>query len=141
MASNTNYYTGKLGKVTVNATDINVQGWSVDPTVDEHDVTSTRTGGYGGVIAGIKRLKFTVTLNWDAAANPLDNPPNLGAGSVVSTIKLYLNDTTSPFWSIPSAVVTGTPMEVKVNDDVKITINCTADGTFSKPTGNFTPAA
>jgi hypothetical protein len=141
MPSTTNYFTGKLGKVTVNATDINVEGWSVEPTVDEHDVTSTRTSGYGAVIPGIKRLKFTLNLKWDAAANPLDNPPNLRAGGTITTVKLYLNDTTSPFWSIPTAIVTGTPMEVKVADDVKITINCTADGTFTAPTGNFTPTA
>lgn len=139
--SQTNYTVGKLAKTTVNGTDINGDGWSVDPTAERQDVTSTRTGGYRGVITGIRGATFTMTLSWDAAANPMDNPPSLKAGTTLTNVKLYLNDVTSPFWSFPIAKVLGTPMETKVGDTLKLTVNCESDGPFVEPTGNFTPAA
>jgi hypothetical protein len=140
-ASQDNYTVGKLAKTTVNGTDINGNGWSVDPTADDVDVTGTRSAGYGACITGVRRATFTMTLIWDALANPLDNPPNLKAGSTITNTKLYLNGLTSPFWSFPFAKVIGTPMEAKVGDALAITVNCKSDGAFAEPTGNFTPAA
>lgn len=139
-ASQTNYFVGKDGKATVAGVDVNVEGWSVDPTADEHDVTSTRTAGFGGVITGVKRCKGVLTMSFDAAANPLDNPPALAIGTTVTSVKLYLNGTSNPYWDLPIIKVTGNPMESKVADVTKITINWTADGTFTDPTGNWSPS-
>jgi hypothetical protein len=141
MASETNYFVGKHGKALVGSTDCNVEGWSVDHDADRIDVTSTRTAGYRGVITGVQGSTFTLTLSWDAAANPLDSPPALKAGTTLSTVKLYLNTVTSPYWSYPTAKVLKTSNESKVDTKTTITVSCEADGTFTPPTGNFTPAA
>jgi hypothetical protein len=140
MPSSDNYFVGKDGKATVNGTDINVEGWSVSTAADRVDVTSTRTAGYRGIITGIKGLTFSLTLKWDAAANPLDNPPSLVPGTTLSTVRLYLNGTSSPYWSITSAKVLSVTNGSTVADATGLTVECEADGSFTAPTGNFTPA-
>lgn len=139
--SSDNFFTGKNGHAAIGATVLKITGWNCDDNADRHDVTNTSSGGHGNIITGVKRCPFTIEMNWDAAANPLDSPPSLGAGSTLSQVKLFLDGATSPFYLFPVAKVLGTPVASTVGDVTKITCNCESDGPYTRPTGNFTPQA
>lgn len=141
MPSSDNFFSGKNGKVTVNGTELLITGWKVEPEAERHDVTHTGSSGFGNIITSIKRAKFTIEMNWNAQQNPLDDPPNLVEGATITNVKCYLDGLTSPFWLFSSAKVLTNPVESKVGDVTKITVNCESDGSYTRPTGNFAPSA
>lgn len=139
-SSSDNHFTGKNGKAVVNGVDMNVIKWDVNPEAQRVEVTGTRHAGHTGVIAGNRGSTFTMTMKFDAAANPLDNPPNCKAGQRITNVRLYLDGTSSPYWSYPFAVVFKTPMSSAPNEATEISVECEADGAFYEPTGNFVPS-
>jgi hypothetical protein len=135
------HYHGKTSLFSVNATTIHSKGWTVDDTGEELRSDNTFDAGFSNRITGTNDLKVTIETDWDASANPLDGPPALAVGTVLTTVKLYLQGTSSPFWLLPSAIVLSSPMESKVGGIGKITFNIANKGTYTRPTGTFTPTA
>lgn len=137
-----NEITGKTGLATLlsgtNTHTLNITGWSVDPTALEHRTDNTGGSGYSDRVTSILDCKFTINANIDAGDNLFDSPPAIIAGATLSTVKLYYQGTNSGYFSFPSAKVLGVPVESKVDDLTKWTINCANKGTFSYPTGTFT---
>jgi len=74
-----------------------------------------------------------MTLFWDAAANPMDNPPSLKAGSTLTNTKLYLTAHSHSGRS-HSQRCSGRRWKPD-RDALKLTVNCKSDGAFSEPTG------
>lgn len=134
------YFHGKTSYFSVGGTTYHSGGWTVDVSVDDLRTDNTADAGYANRIAGVKDLKATVEMNWDASLNPFDSPPALKVGATISTTKLYLQGASGPYWSIPSALVISTPMESKVGSVTKITFTIANKGTFTEPTGTFSPA-
>jgi hypothetical protein len=134
-------FTGNDGDATFNGTELYITGWSVDNEAEEHDTTNTGGSGYGDLITGTKRLTATVDLNWDASINPMDNPPNLVAGATITTTKLYLDGKSSPYWLLPSAKVTRVNATSRVGSVTTFSVTIRSKGTFTPPTGTFTPAS
>src|SRR5699024_4424162 len=98
MPSSDTFFSGKNGKCTGNGTAVLTTGRKVEPVADRHDVTNTGSGGFGSIITSIKRAKFSIEANWNAAANPLDDPPGLVEGATLTNVKLYLDGLASPFY-------------------------------------------
>ncbi len=135
------YYHGKTSYFQVNGTTIHSGGWTVEPTGEELRTDNTADAGFSNRITGTQDLKVTVEMFWDASANPLDGPPSLAVGQVLTTVKLFLQGTGGPFWLLPSAIILSTPMESKVGGLGKITFNIANKGTYTAPTGTFVPTA
>jgi hypothetical protein len=135
------YYHGKTSYFSVGGTTIHSGGWTVEPTGEEQRTDNTADAGYSNRITSTKDIKAVIEMNWDASANPLDGPPALTIGTVLTTVKLYLQGTSGPYWLLPSAIVLSTPMESKVGGVGRITFNIANKGTFTPPTGTFVPTA
>ena len=78
----------------------------------------------------------TVTMEWDAEANPTDNPPNLNVGESVA-LKLYLEDTEGFYINVAAALVRETPIAVTNGPNVTFTVQWTASGSWTMPSGSF----
>lgn len=102
----------------------------------EGDVTNFEGAGYEDVETGTLGADISITADYDCANNPFDNPPNLQPGQTISTVKLYLNDTTGPYWDFPSVKVLTAPMSAKVKEMLGIQFTMKNKGTFTAPTGS-----
>jgi hypothetical protein len=88
-------------------------------------------------------MTFTLEMDWDAAANPMDDPPGLYPGAVLTDLSLYLDEAATaqgPFWDMPKALILGTPMNAMVDALIHLTVNGANKGPFGRPTGDFTPS-
>lgn len=127
---------GKSAKVRVNNTAHYAEEWDVEPEADLLDANSFEGGGYKDYIAGLFGAGFTVRGWYDAGANPFDAPMNIQIGTVLTNVKIYVNDTTGPFWNFPKAIVATTPHKANVKGRVELSFTAKGKGTFSYPTGN-----
>jgi hypothetical protein len=137
-----NEITGKTGCAVIgngtNTATLNITGWSVDPNAMEHRTDNTGGNGFSDRVTSIRDCKFTITANYDAVANIFDGPPAVREGTTLSGVKLYLQGTNGAYWDFPVAKVLGIPMESKVDDLTKYTLNCANKGTFTAPSGTMT---
>ena len=130
------FFSGKNGKVVVGATTLKVQSWDIEPTTELDDTTNSSSGGYYEGLPKINKLTGKVALQWDAAANPTTNPPNLVPGALVA-LKLYVDST--HYWNVPTAYVTSTPIVVGAKEGAMVTFgfNFTATAAWTPPAGSW----
>lgn len=126
------YLNGMLGKVRIGGspTVVPVTKWQVDPKADEFDATTTETGTIADCVLGHVEVRVTLEMLVDPAAGPYNTFP---VGTTLTTLKLYINDTTGSFWSIPTLKVTGTPHETPVRGMQKVTITGRGTGSVIAP--------
>lgn len=138
-----NFTSGKNSRFGVNAIVYNGKGWSVDPQGSETRVDNTSDNGYSDRIVSIKDCKFTLDFEWDTSVNLMSAAPTLVIGTVLTNVYLYLDyaGSTTVAWYLPKAIVLTTPMTAKVGDAIKWTVTGANKGTFSPPSGSFTPSA
>jgi len=130
------FFAGSSGKVVVGATTLNVKSWEATPTCDLQENTHSGTGGYRTFNAGNMGMTGTVTMEWDAEANPTSDPPNLNVGQSIA-LNLFLENAAGFFINVPSALVRETPIVVTNESNVTFTVQWTANGTWTMPAGNF----
>jgi hypothetical protein len=123
----------KNAKVRLNGTTYTARKWTVTPTVEELDITNFEGAGYADRIAGIYDAEIMVEADWDSANNNFDNPPSIVVGTILLNVVLYLNDTSGPFWSFPSALITTTPNTADVRGKVELNFTAKTKGTFTYP--------
>src|SRR3989304_8295066 len=102
------FLSGKSGKVVVNGTTLNVRSWAADVACDLQETSHSGASGYKTYVAGLLGLTGTVEMDWDTAANPTTNPPNLNPGETLTNLDLYLDG--SSYLRIASAIVSGSPL-------------------------------
>lgn len=131
------FFSAKNAKVRLGAgaTVLTAKSWTVTSEADELDTTNFESGGYTEVIGGIKKLTVQIEIDWDSAANPFDSPRSIIPGSTISTVKLYVNDTTGPYWSIPTLFIRSVSNPAEVRQTVRVSINGTGSGSYTLPTG------
>jgi len=131
------FYSAKNAKVRIGAgaTVLTAKSWTVTSEADELDVTNFEGGGYTEVIGGIKKITVQIELDLDGAANPFDSPRSITPGSTIVTVKLYLNDTTGPYWSIPTLYIRSCSNPMEVRQSARLSISGTGTGSFVHPTG------
>jgi hypothetical protein len=118
------------------------KGWSIDPTVEELRTDNTCDNGFTDRIGGPSNATFTIEQDWDASFNPMDDPPGLRPGVVLTDLKLHFDSlaTEAPLWVFPKAIILGSPMSVMVDTIAHITFNGANKGPFGYPVGTFTPS-
>jgi hypothetical protein len=123
----------KNAKVRINNVVYTAKRWVVTPVADEIDTSNFEGAGFTDRIAGLSDCEFTVDADWDSAGNNFANPPNIVIGQTLSTVKLFLNDTSSVFWLFPSALITTTPTTAEVRGAIIVSFTAKNKGTFTYP--------
>lgn len=129
------FFSAKNAKVRIGATVLTAKSWTVTAEADELDVTNFEGNGYTEVIGGVKKLTVQIEIDWDSAANPFDSPRSIIPGSTISTVKLYVNDTTGPYWSIGTLFIRSVSNPMEVRQSARVSINGTGSGSYTLPTG------
>lgn len=130
-------YHAKNAAVRVGATVVTAKKWTVSPESEELDTTNFEGIGFYECIGGTKKCNVTIELDDNGAANIFDGGGGgLTAGATLSTVKLYLNGTSSPFWLFPSLFIKSPSMDADVKSQMRDTIQAVGTGTFTYPTGN-----
>jgi hypothetical protein len=129
------FHSGKGGTALINATELPITDWSVDPTTEIVNFRNSKTGNYSKKESTFKDCDFSITLDHDFDANPFAAPLALVPGQTLTNVKLVLNGGSvgTSFWLFPSAIVKGTPQTLEIEGKIKTVINCTADGTWTSP--------
>lgn len=120
----------RLAKVRIGTVVFTANKWTVTPTGDELDTTNFEGAGFGDRIIGVVDCEAVVEADWDSAAN---NFALVFPGAVLSTVKLYLNDTTGSFYSFPVVLVTQTPTTAEVRGKLQLTITFKNKGIYAMP--------
>lgn len=129
------YESGKLGKVTVGVTDINITGWTLDFEAEALETTNTNTAGFYSSIMGIESARGTFTANWDSAAQATDNPPDLTPGTTPAKVRLYIGDPAGAnFFDCTSVMILGCSVSSTVRGLVSYTCNFECTGAWVYPT-------
>lgn len=130
------FFTGTEGRITAGGNNVNVTGWSFDSSQDDLDTTHTGTGGFEDGIDTYKRASGSIDFNFDSAANPHAPTPGIKVGALLA-LKLYLKNSSGPYYDIPVAKVTGFTVNSKVGSVVNCSAKWKARGTFTEPVTNF----
>ena len=131
-------YSAKNAKVRIGTTVYYAQVWEVDPESTYDDTSNFEGAGFENQVACLRKCTFTVDGWWDGGANPFDFATDIKIqdGQTLASVKLYVSDTTGPFWSFPSAHVLAVKMVANVAQKLTLNMRCKAAGTFTYPTGN-----
>lgn len=130
-------FSAKNAKIRIGSSTFTAKVWEVTPKTNPADTTNFEGGGFGDAIGTILEADISIQdADFDADANPYDNPPNLRPVQVVEDLKLYLNDTTSPFWQFLRALVLETPNIARVREAMKLSCKLYGKGSFSFPSGS-----
>lgn len=124
------FHAGNQGTATINAVELAVVSWSVDPSVEIARFRNSKTAGFTVKEATWKEATFSIEVDWDFDLNPF---AAVGLGTTVTNVKLFLRGTGGQFWLFPSAIVVGTPQRTEVDGKVTTTINLENSGTFTAP--------
>ena len=84
--------TGNKGYMEVDSFVLHTKSWSFNHEVDDEDSTTTEDGGFENVEAVMERASGSLQAVLDMNALPTDTPPNLRAGTVITELKLHLDD-------------------------------------------------
>jgi hypothetical protein len=140
------FFSAKNGKIRVGAgaLTITAKSWTVTPQVDELDTTNTEGAGFYECIGGIEKATITIEFDSDAAQQHFTlatSAANTGLrpGTRCVNLTLYWQNTAGPNWLFPIALVTTTPNMSNVKEANKNTVTLVGSGTFTYPTGTFTP--
>lgn len=145
------FRSGKLSKVLVGVTACRLNVWSVAESGADLDTTNFESydTSYGytdqargigrsfeqGMI-GVETAVFNLDGNWDAAANPLDDPPGLYVREDGPEIKLYVSRIDDTFYDFYVTRI----LSADVATDAKglVTFRCSGknQGPYLRPTGS-----
>lgn len=112
------------------------QKWTVKPKSTPLDVSNFEGGGFEDVIGGLRGLEVDFEGWWDGGANMFDAPLDVQDGVTLVNIKLYTNDTGSPYWNIPIALVTSVEQPADVHDRIMYRFSMKCKGGFVYPQGS-----
>lgn len=116
-------------------TVICITAWSLNPTNDVQDVTSSCSNGAKEYDAGLDGGDGSCTLVWPADKNPFEaSGGGLKAGTKLDlTLELEVGSTAGDF-KVP-IIITGTPIGIGVGGRVEVTVNFNINGAIIYPTG------
>lgn len=129
---------GKNAKMRIGSYVLAGKRWTGTYELDELDVTNFESGGYHECIGGVRKVTVQMDGDFNAAENMFDSPPLITDGDTISLVRLYLNGTDGPYWSIPTLLVRSVSNSAEVRGTVTFSISGTGSGVFVLPTGAAT---
>lgn len=119
---------------TGSATVLEAVEWSVADEIGEIDDTSFEDGGYGSRVGGIRDITVSVKGLWNVTANQHATPLSIYSGTVLTTTKLYLNDTTGKYWDCPTLLILTVNEVAAVRDGIRYDFTAKNVGAYTPPT-------
>ena len=134
---------GKHGRVFIGSLELCVTEWNLTETAQEEDTTNSCSEGKREFEYGIREVSGRLTMDLDLSQHPLDNPPNLTAGTKTGTVTLYehSNKTGSggpdgPRWIFTSIGISSVEVTVPAAAKVTYVINWRSSGAYTNPSEN-----
>lgn len=132
----------KNAKVRIGTQILVAKKWTVTPKSDKLDVSNFEGGGFYEFIGGLVQADVEIEFDMDAAAvnatgNNYDIPNIQPGNNNTAVVKLFLNDTTSPFWSFPNFFIETMPNTADVKQTQQGRLTGSGSGQFLYPTGTF----
>jgi len=125
------HHSGKNGGATVGGTALPVISWQFNPTGGTAEFVNSLTGGFAKNEGTIQRGSGTIVVDHDFAGNPFQAPLSITPTTTVANV--FLQIYTAKGWTIPSAVITGTPQSVVIDGKIATSISFVTDGAFTPP--------
>lgn len=124
---------GKNGYVLSGTTNMDVQGWSLDPEVNSFDSTTTADGGWDDETASTNK----VSGSFDFFYNPTKKPTGAGAGLTpgsTPTLQLYIDEVNDPAELFTGkALIKKLSLKGKVKDGWLVTASFVGKGQWTYP--------
>lgn len=127
---------GKTGRVQVNAINMATSEWSCTLTGAELDTSNFEGNGRHSYILGLEGMSWSISSLYDAAKNPLDDPPGLYARDDGTNMKLYVDRPNSRYWDLPTWICSSAATTVTVAGLVTFTASGKAQDDFALLTGS-----
>jgi len=126
---------GKLGALLAGSFACKILSWAVEDAVDLDDSTNTSSGGHKERTAGCDGIDFTIEAQWDAAAGPYNaTGPNMTPGSILSTVNMSVDGTTTNAYNCASTIIEKASIKMVVKNTITWTITGHSQGAFTRPT-------
>lgn len=121
---------GVLGIVKSGATDLDVNGWSLDLEVATFDSTTTADGGWEDETGAAKKASGSFDFFYNTTKKPTGATANLVPGA---TVTLTLQVTTGETFG-GSALIKKLSLKSKVKDGFMVTASFVNKGVWTYPT-------
>lgn len=133
---------GKASQVLANGTALAFASWQanvkgtdlVTTNFESYDLATDTT--YGEGILGDLNCDLSFGGDWDAAENPLDDPPGLFPRDNLPNLEFVVNQTDANFWSFHYARLRNCSSNAKWDGKVEFTCDGHNQGVFAFPLGS-----
>ncbi len=138
MAVSGTFRAGKTSRIRVAGNQNLTQGeYSVKDKGENLDTTNFESNGYSEGLIGILEADFSLSGHWDAAVNPLVDPPGLFPRDDGPQIQLYTKVADNVFYNFPITRI----IEADLNSTAKGLVEFSvpsgmSQGTYTRPAGN-----
>lgn len=110
--------------------------WDVDPNSAMLEVSNFEGNGFRDFIRGLRQITLTARGWWDGGANMHEGTLGVIDGATLANVRAHTSGTSSPFWSLPSAIVERCRCTARVDDLLRYDATFHGKGAFVAPTGN-----
>lgn len=139
MAAGQRLLVGKKGRVTVNAVNLAMTGFTITPGNEKQDGTNSESGGAREYIAGLDNWSGSVSCLYDAKMNPHASPPAIVPGTIIPGVQFIVEAGAG----VANATYEGdifvdsVPVTLAVEGRVEYTINFTGNGPLILPAADI----
>ena len=133
---------GKASQVSVGAADLTFASWQADVSGEDLETTNFESyvladdTTYKEGILGPIECSLDFGGDWDAGANPLDDPPGLYPRDDLADVAFTVNRGDATFWEFPYVRLRGASSGSKVGEKVTFTCSGKSQGPFAYPLGS-----
>ena len=131
---------GKLGRVTVDSTNIGVETFELDINSEKQETTNSESSGWREFVAGISGWSGSFSATYDAGQNPHADPPDINQGNILAaSFILEVGATNEANGTYSGNIfVESVKISLDVQGKVKYDVTFTGTGQLTIPTaGNM----
>jgi hypothetical protein len=130
------FRSGKGGRVSMNATLLKTQDWSVNDKCDRLDTTCFETNGQEQLLTGIEGIEISIKGDWNAQTNAFDSPPGIYPQDAFPNVLLYENIADAVFWNVPFMCILSANNGAQVRGKVTFSFDGAGQPGWTRPTGS-----
>lgn len=110
--------------------------FDVDYTTNDLDTVNFESSGYGEGISSILDASLSFGGDWDAGANPYDNPPGIYPRDDLPNLRFYTNVSDGQNWLFTYARLRSARNGSEVRGKVTFEASGMNQGSFTAPSGS-----
>jgi hypothetical protein len=129
------FHSGVNASAKIGVTELATTNWSVDPAIDIVNFRNSKTDAYSVKETTFKNCTGTIDVDFDFDDNPFTAATPLVLGTVLTDLKLYVDDVADNtlYWHFPLAIVTSTPQSAPTEGKITTSIRFENSGIFYPP--------